>query len=75
MKNDISYKNLILGSAVYILCGLIIEYLICVFNILSNQEVAIKNIDPRLTDASDVVFICLYLLILAFSPVYSGPFF
>ena len=57
MKNDISYKNLILGSAVYILCGLIIEYLICVFNILSNQEVAIKNIDARLTDASDVVFI------------------
>ena len=57
MKKDISYKNLILGSAVYILCGLIIEYLICVFNILSNQEVAIKNIDPRLTDASDVVFI------------------
>lgn len=62
MKKDISYKNLILGSAVYILGGLIIEYLIGVFNVLSNQEVAIKNIDPRLTDASDVIFI-LFLFI------------
>lgn len=57
MKKDISYKSLIIGSAVYILCGLVIEYLIGVLNVLADQEAAIDNIDSHFTDAWNYAFI------------------
>ncbi len=57
MKKDISYKSLIIGSAVYILCGLVIRYLAVVCSVLSYQEAQAENIDPRLTTASDYSFI------------------
>ena len=40
MKKDISYKTLIIGSAVYILCGLVINYLFGVGDVLSEQAIA-----------------------------------
>ena len=48
MKRDISYKNLILGSAVYILGGLIIKYLVGVWGVLSERAIAEGKIDPPL---------------------------
>ena len=43
MKKDISYKTLIIGSAVYILCGLVINYLFGVGDVLSEQAIGEKN--------------------------------
>ena len=48
MKNDISYKSLIIGSAVYILCGLVINYLFGVGDVLSEQAIAAGEKEPPL---------------------------
>ena len=48
MKKDISYKTLIIGSAVYILCGLVINYLFGVGDVLSEQAIAAREKEPPL---------------------------
>lgn len=48
MKKDISYKTLIIGSAVYILCGLVINYLFGVGDVLSEQAIAAGEKEPPL---------------------------
>lgn len=48
MKKDISYKSLIIGSAVYILCGLVINYLFGVGYVLSEQAIAAGEKEPPL---------------------------
>ena len=48
MKKDISYKSLIIGSAVYILCGLVINYLFGVGDVLSEQAIAAGEKEPPL---------------------------
>lgn len=44
MKKDISYKSLIIGSALYILCGLVITYLFGVWSNLSAHAVTAGEI-------------------------------
>ena len=62
MKKDISYKNLILGSAVYILCGLIIKYLVGGWGVLSERAVAEGKIDPPLL-FGDNFLLYLFLIV------------
>ena len=74
MKKDISYKTLIIGSAVYILCGLVINYLFGVGDILSEQAIAAGEKEPPLLFGDNfLLYLFLYTVgtHLLFMPSFS----
>lgn len=53
MKQDISYRALIIGAVIYIICSLLLKYCEGVFSVLEDLEAAEKSIDPLSTKAFD----------------------